>query len=114
MSDNVTTNLQTLKDRLAHIESIVKKTNSMLDEPEIAMTVGKITGVPVAKMVGDEKQKILDMERIIKERLIGQDNAIENIAEAVRKARAGLKLTGQHRGRILLLQILILIRPPVI
>jgi len=103
MSDKVTSDFKNLKDRLAHIESIVNKSNGLLDESEIAMTVGKITGVPVAKMVGDEKQKILDMEKIIKERLIGQDNAIENIAEAVRKARAGLKRANRPIGSFLFL-----------
>jgi ATP-dependent Clp protease ATP-binding subunit ClpA len=103
MSDDIKARLTELKERLNRTSDLVGDAEVMLEEAEIAMTIEKITGIPVAKMVGDEKQKIMEMEQILKERLIGQDGAIETIAEAVRKSRAGLKRANRPIGSFLFL-----------
>jgi len=59
-------------------------------EAEIAEIVARWTGIPVDKMLEGEKEKLVNMESIITQRLIGQDKAVKVIADAVRRSRAGL------------------------
>ncbi len=60
-------------------------------EEDIAEVVSMWTGVPVTKLASDETTRLLEMEKVLHERIVGQDEAIELIARAVRRARAGLK-----------------------
>ncbi len=62
-----------------------------VSEEDIAEVVSMWTGVPVTKLASDETARLLDMENVLHNRLIGQDEAIELISKAVRRARAGLK-----------------------
>lgn len=57
---------------------------------EIATVVSKVTGVPVTELTAMEREKLLNLEARLKERVIGQDNAVASVAHAVRVARAGL------------------------
>jgi ATP-dependent Clp protease ATP-binding subunit ClpC len=57
----------------------------------IAEVVGMWTGIPVVQLAGDETNRLLNMEEVIHQRIIGQDEAINTIAKAIRRARAGLK-----------------------
>ena len=59
-------------------------------EEEVAEVVSKWTGVPVAKMLEGEKEKLLRMEEAIHLRLVGQDEAVTAVADAIRRSRAGL------------------------
>jgi len=58
---------------------------------DIAEVVAMWTGVPVTRLAGEESQRLLKMEEELHKRIVGQDEAITNIAKAVRRARAGLK-----------------------
>ncbi|WP_376792940.1 ATP-dependent Clp protease ATP-binding subunit [Thermoflexus sp.] len=58
---------------------------------DIAEVVSMWTGIPVSRIAGDESQRLLHMEEELKKRIVGQDEAINVIARAVRRARAGLK-----------------------
>ncbi len=60
-------------------------------EQDIAELIGKITGIPVSRMLEEETEKLLHMEERLHDRVIGQDRAIEAISDAIRRARAGLK-----------------------
>jgi ATP-dependent Clp protease ATP-binding subunit ClpC len=60
-------------------------------EHDIAELIGKITGIPVSRMLEEETEKLLHMEERLHDRVIGQDRAIEAISDAIRRARAGLK-----------------------
>ena len=62
-----------------------------VDEPEIAEVVSKWTGIPVAKLVEAERAKLLKLPDELHKRVIGQDEAVESVSEAVMRARAGLK-----------------------
>ena len=62
-----------------------------VDEEEIADVVSKWTGIPVSKLVESEKEKLLKLDQQLHERVIGQDEAVTAVAEAVLRARAGLK-----------------------
>jgi len=59
-------------------------------ETDIAEIVGRWTGIPISKLVASEKQKLLDLDRELHERVVGQDEAVQVVAEAVQRSRAGL------------------------
>jgi ATP-dependent Clp protease ATP-binding subunit ClpB len=61
-----------------------------VDEEDIARIVSKWTGIPVAKMLEGEVKKLVSMEQRLRERVIGQDPALEGVANAIRRSRAGL------------------------
>ncbi len=62
-----------------------------VDEEEIAQVVAMWTGIPVARIAQEESERLLKMEEVLHTRLIGQEEAIETVSRAVRRARAGLK-----------------------
>lgn len=72
-------------------------------EEEIAETVSKWTGIPVSKMLEGEKDKLLRMEDALHERVIGQDEAVNAVADAVRRSRAGLSDPNRPNGSFLFL-----------
>ena len=63
----------------------------VVDEDDIAALVASITGVPVARLIEGEQEKLLKMEEELHKRVIGQDRAIEALSDAIRRARSGLK-----------------------
>ena len=62
-----------------------------VSEGDISEVVAMWTGIPVARVASEESARLIRMEEAIKERVVGQDEAVESIARAVRRARAGLK-----------------------
>jgi len=76
--------------------------NAVTDE-EIADVVSKWTGIPVSKMLEGERDKLLRMEEAIHQRLIGQDEVVETVANAIRRSRAGLADPNRPNGSFLFL-----------
>jgi ATP-dependent Clp protease ATP-binding subunit ClpB len=74
-----------------------------VDADEIAEVVSKWTGVPVTKLVEGEVQKLVDLEARLHERVVGQDEAVTAVANAVRRARAGLQDPAKPIGSFLFL-----------
>jgi ATP-dependent Clp protease ATP-binding subunit ClpB len=72
-------------------------------EEDIARSVSKWTGIPVSRLLEGEKEKLLEMEDRIAERVIGQEDAVTAVAAAVRRARAGLKDPNRPIGSFLFL-----------
>ncbi|ANC01833.1 MULTISPECIES: ATP-dependent chaperone ClpB [Pseudomonas] len=72
-------------------------------EEEIAEVVSKWTGIPVSKMLEGEREKLLKMEGLLHERVIGQDEAVTAVANAVRRSRAGLSDPNRPSGSFLFL-----------
>jgi ATP-dependent Clp protease ATP-binding subunit ClpC len=68
-----------------------KNLDEVVDEDDIATVVAAWTGIPVAQMMETEAQKLLQMEERLHERIVGQDEAISAISDAIRRGRAGLK-----------------------
>ena len=68
-----------------------EKLDGTVDEEDIAETVALMTGIPVTRMLEGESERLLNMEKSLGERVIGQKEAIAFISEAIRRARAGLK-----------------------
>lgn len=69
----------------------------------IAGVVSKWTGIPVDKLMSNEKEKLLDMEKVLARRVVGQDEAITAVANAVRRSRSGLKDPNRPIGSFLFL-----------
>ncbi|TDQ34681.1 ATP-dependent protease ATP-binding subunit ClpC [Aureibacillus halotolerans] len=65
--------------------------NSEVTKEDIALVVSSWTGVPVSKIAQEETERLLNMENILHNRVVGQDDAVNAVAKAVRRARAGLK-----------------------
>ena len=74
-----------------------------VDEEDIAEVVAKWTGVPVSKMLEGEMQKLVTMEDRLRQRVIGQDEALNAVANAVRRARAGLQDPNRPVGSFIFL-----------
>nr|MDA8216832.1 AAA family ATPase [Dehalococcoidales bacterium] len=68
-----------------------KGIDEVVDEEDIAELVGKWTGIPVSRMLETESKRLLDMESRLHERIIGQDEAVVAISDAIRRSRSGLK-----------------------
>lgn len=60
-------------------------------EEDIADTVSTLTGIPVSKMVGPEQERLMNLENLLRKRVVGQDDALTVISKAVRRARAGVQ-----------------------
>lgn len=65
--------------------------DEMVDENDIAEVVAQWTGIPTLQLLQEESERLLQMEDILKERIIGQNEAIEVLSDAIRRARSGLK-----------------------
>jgi ATP-dependent Clp protease ATP-binding subunit ClpB len=66
-----------------------------VDEEDIAQVVSKWTQIPVSKMLESEQQKLVKMEDRLRQRVVGQETALQSVADAIRRSRAGLQ--GEHR-----------------
>ena len=90
--------LKALDDDIAHIQEQLKSTqngNAMIREEvtadDIAEVVSRWTGIPVTRMMQSEREKLLHLEEELHKRVIGQDEAIQAVSDAVRRSRAGLQ-----------------------
>ena len=81
----------------------VKLLRNKVTENEIAEVVAAATGIPVAKMMQGEREKMLHMEEKLHERVVGQDEAVQAVANAVRRSRAGLSDPNRPSGSFLFL-----------
>ena len=79
------------KHHLSSIQSKTKMIKEEVDSEEIADIISKWTGVPVSKMLEGEKYKLLRLEEELTKRVVGQNEAIEAISDAVRRSRSGLQ-----------------------
>ncbi|MDD2162207.1 ATP-dependent chaperone ClpB [Pseudomonas sp. MIL19] len=96
-----------LERSLQMVDQHGKKDNQLLrskvTEEEIAEVVSKWTGIPVSKMLEGERDKLLKMEGLLHQRVIGQDEAVVAVANAVRRSRAGLSDPNRPSGSFLFL-----------
>jgi ATP-dependent Clp protease ATP-binding subunit ClpB len=89
-------------EEAAQREGIVP-TSNVVAEPDVAATLAEWTGIPVAKMLEGEAEKLLKMEERLALRVVGQDEAVRAIARAVRRGRVGLRDPGKPIGSFLFL-----------
>ncbi|MEO7674587.1 MAG: AAA family ATPase, partial [Pyrinomonadaceae bacterium] len=95
--------LEIEQKRLEELQSDGVYLKEEVDEEDIAEVVAKWTGVPVSKMLEGEMQKLIQMEDKLRTRVIGQDEALEAVANAVRRARAGLQDPNRPVGSFIFL-----------
>lgn len=89
--------------RLKEIQKGRKMLKEEVDEEDIAEVVAKWTGIPVKKLLESETQKLLKMEERLRERVVGQDEAIIAVSNAIRRARAGLQDPNRPIGSFMFL-----------
>ncbi len=77
--------------------------NEYVEDEDIAEVVSKWTGIPVRRMLESEKEKLLRMEEALHRRVVGQDEAIEAVSDAIRRSRAGLQDAKRPIGSFLFL-----------
>jgi len=82
--------VEEVQNRLAAVQKDGSYLKEEVTEEDIANVVSRWTGVPVSKMLEGEKAKLLDMENRLRTRVVGQDEALVHVANAVRRNRAGL------------------------
>ena len=100
---NLEQQLETEQAKLGEIQRDGVTLKEEVDEEDVAEVVAKWTGVPVSKMLEGEMQKLLTMEERLGERVIGQNEALEAVANAVRRARAGLQDPNRPIGSFIFL-----------
>ncbi len=103
--------LPALQEKLKQEEELAEKnsnsSNSLLrnkiTEEEIAKIISRWTGIPVSKLVESERNKILNLDKILHKRVIGQDEAVEKVTEAIIRSRAGIQDEKRPIGSFLFL-----------
>jgi ATP-dependent Clp protease ATP-binding subunit ClpB len=91
------------QDKLAKFQQDGVMLKEEVDEEDVAEVVAKWTGIPVSKMLEGEMQKLVTMEQRLSERVIGQEEALAAVANAVRRARAGLQDPNRPIGSFIFL-----------
>ncbi len=97
---------QKLKQKHKELQELQKDKsllNEEVDADDIAMVVSKWTGIPVTRMLEGEKEKLLKMEDRLRERVVGQEEAIKAVSNGIRRARAGLQDPNRPIGTFLFL-----------
>jgi len=96
-----------LEQRLAKALEVEQKPNQLLrnsvTEVEIAEIVSKWTGIPVSRMLEGERDKLLRMEEVLDKRVVGQNEAVKAVADAIRRSRAGLSDPNRPTGSFMFL-----------
>ena len=77
--------------------------SEVVDENDVAKVVGRDTGIPVAKIVEGDKQKVLNLQHKLKQRVIGQDEAVALVSDAIKRQRAGIANPNRPIGSFLFL-----------
>ncbi len=101
--------LPALQKKLADAEKLAESKNrntlvrSTVTEEEIADVVARWTGIPVSKLVEGEREKLLQLENILHKRVIGQDEAVRLVSEAIQRSRAGISDPNRPIGSFLFL-----------
>ena len=83
--------LQADEERMESSDDTTKLLREEVTEDEIAEIVARWTGIPVTRLVEGEREKLLKLDEILHQRVIGQDEAVQRVADAVIRARAGIK-----------------------
>ncbi len=95
--------LAALNAQLAELQKEQKMLKEEVDAEDVAEVVAKWTGIPVSKMLEGEVEKLLQMEDRLRQRVVGQDEALQKVANAVRRARAGLQDPNRPIGSFIFL-----------
>jgi len=94
-----------LKKELEELNNSNKRTilSDVVDDESIAKIIAKWTNIPISKLVGGEKEKLINLYSNMKKRVKGQDDALELVSEAIKRARAGIKDPNRPIGSFMFL-----------
>lgn len=96
-----------LEKRLSSLSDVKTKETTLVrdkvTEEEVAEVVSRWTGIPISKLLEGEKQKLLEMESFLHQRVVGQNEAVEAVSNAIRRSRAGLSDPNRPMGSFLFL-----------
>jgi ATP-dependent Clp protease ATP-binding subunit ClpB len=92
-----------LEEALVSEQQTYELVRNRVTEEEVAEVVSKWTGIPVTKMLESEKDKLIEMERYLETRVVGQAEALQAVSNAVRRSRAGLSDPNRPNGSFLFL-----------
>jgi ATP-dependent Clp protease ATP-binding subunit ClpB len=95
--------LKQAEERFAAVQGGAPMLKEEVDEEDIAKLVSKWTGIPVGRLLEGEAQKLVHMEERLRQRVVGQEDALERVANAVRRSRAGLSDTNRPIGSFIFL-----------
>ena len=95
--------LKAQEEKLKQLQAEGSLLKEEVDAEEIAMVVSSWTGIPVSRLLESEREKLLHMEERLHQRVVGQDHAIKAVANAVRRARAGLQDPNRPIGSFIFL-----------
>ncbi|MCK4932503.1 MAG: ATP-dependent chaperone ClpB [Candidatus Aminicenantes bacterium] len=95
--------LDKVSGQLAEIQKEQKMLKEEVDEEDVAEVISKWTGIPVSKMLEGEVEKLIKMEENLKKRVVGQDHALEAVANTIRRARAGIQDASRPLGSFIFL-----------
>ncbi len=90
--------LKEANSKLEETQQTDRMLKEQVDEEDVARIVAKWTGIPVSKMLEGEVQKLVRMESLLAKRVVGQDEALKAVANAIRRSRAGLQDTNRPLG----------------
>jgi ATP-dependent Clp protease ATP-binding subunit ClpB len=95
--------LQTAKAKLETMQGETPMINEEVGSEEIAEIVSRWTGIPVSRMLQSEREKLMHMEEELHKRVVGQDEAIQAVSDAIRRSRAGLQDSRRPIGSFIFL-----------
>ncbi len=92
-----------LADRLQQLTTCTREEITRITAHEVAAVISASTGIPIGKIEAGEKEKLLQMEDILRRRVVGQDNVLKVMADAIVESRSGMNKPGQPIGSFFLL-----------
>ena len=99
--------LPALQEKLAELSEKTSSGSSMVrdtvDEEAISQVVSRWTGIPVSKLMEGEREKILNLSSVLHERVVGQDEAVQKVSDAILRSRAGISDPGRPIGSFMFL-----------
>lgn len=95
--------LDHINQMLDELSNLVKTKREVIEPTDLSVIIAKKTGVPIGKLQSTERDRLLNAEHILKERVVGQDHAIRTVLDALFEARAGLNKKGQPMASIFFL-----------
>lgn len=95
--------LETSQNELNGIQATNRMLKEEVDDEDVAAIVSRWTGIPVTKMLEGEREKLIKMEARLAERVVGQDKAVQAVANAVRRSRSGLQDENRPIGSFIFL-----------
>ena len=96
------TELKNNGEKIKHLETVLKELQQLaqnkrtqIDTADLSLVIAQQTGIPIGKVQTKERDKLVNAESVIKERVVGQDHAIKTVLEAIYESRSGLSKKGQ-------------------